>query len=266
MFPLAFTSSRRRPREKIRRAAPTVVFVHGSLDRSTSFMRTARRLADLNCVVSTTGAATAGPGNMGRPRPMWHGHVDDLLSLIDGRRVSLVGHSSRRVDRARGSRTRSVGHQGHRGLRSPLPWFDWWPSRSRVFVTEDPGDFAQGFFETTCRSGIVGEVERPSEGGATCRRAGTRRGAGGDPRPTSRSRPRQYLGSDFRRTGSRSLEHHRRAAEVVAESVPGAQLVEIEGAAHGAHLAHPDAFGRVRQVSRELGQAADRRSSSPSIS
>ena len=53
----------------------------------------------------------------------------------------------------------------------------------------------------------------------------------------------------FAGRGSKSLEHHRRAAGIVAETVAGAQLIEIEGAAHGAHLTHPDAFARmVREV------------------
>lgn len=44
--------------------------------------------------------------------------------------------------------------------------------------------------------------------------------------------------------GSASLPHHRAAAAWLADHVPGAALVEIEGAGHGAHLTHPDAFAR----------------------
>ena len=53
----------------------------------------------------------------------------------------------------------------------------------------------------------------------------------------------------FSGRGSRSVERHRHAAAIVAETVPGAELIEFEGAAHGAHLTHPDAFARmVRSV------------------
>jgi pimeloyl-ACP methyl ester carboxylesterase len=53
----------------------------------------------------------------------------------------------------------------------------------------------------------------------------------------------------FTGRGSKSVEHHRRAAEVVARTVPDGHLVEFEGAAHGAHLTHPDAFAKwVRTV------------------
>jgi pimeloyl-ACP methyl ester carboxylesterase len=39
--------------------------------------------------------------------------------------------------------------------------------------------------------------------------------------------------------GSRSSAHLRRSAEELARAVPGAELSEVEGADHGAHLTHP---------------------------
>lgn len=39
--------------------------------------------------------------------------------------------------------------------------------------------------------------------------------------------------------GSRSVGHHRQTAETLAGLVPGAELVVVEGAAHGVHLTHP---------------------------
>ncbi|HMK99172.1 MAG TPA: hypothetical protein VK428_03190, partial [Acidimicrobiales bacterium] len=51
--------------------------------------------------------------------------------------------------------------------------------------------------------------------------------------------------------GSASRWHHRRAVDELVAAVPGAQLVEIGGAAHGAHLTHPAAFADfVRAVVR----------------
>jgi pimeloyl-ACP methyl ester carboxylesterase len=228
--------------------APTVVFVHGSLDRSTSFMRTVRRLPDLNCVIydrrgySRSREATPTATDVDT-------HVDDLLAVINGRRVTLIGHSlGGLIVLAAAERDPSV--IGSIGVyEPPLPWFDWWPHRSRAFANEDPADFAQGFFE---RLVGPGSWERLSAQGKAARRADgpaliAELAAIRDPQsevdlaqievPTSAGR------------GSRSLEHHRRASEVVAESVPGASLVEFEGAAHGAHLSQPDAFGRfVRSV------------------
>ena len=55
----------------------------------------------------------------------------------------------------------------------------------------------------------------------------------------------------FGRGGPTSEAHHRDAVAWLATHVPGAALYEIEGAQHGAHLSHPDAFADfTRSVAR----------------
>ncbi len=54
--------------------------------------------------------------------------------------------------------------------------------------------------------------------------------------------------------GTVSLPHQRASAEWLVEHSPDARLIEIEGAAHGAHLTHPDAFARfVRAAVQRAG-------------
>jgi pimeloyl-ACP methyl ester carboxylesterase len=70
-----------------------VVFVHGVLDRGRSFDRVAECLAD-ECRMLTYdrrgyGSAVDAPG---APVDI-DGHVDDLLDVLDGRNVVVVGHS-----------------------------------------------------------------------------------------------------------------------------------------------------------------------------
>jgi pimeloyl-ACP methyl ester carboxylesterase len=234
-------------------AGPTVVFVHGSLDRSTSFLRTARRLEDLRVVIYDR----RGYNRSRALRPVATDidtHVDDLLDLIGETEVVVVGHSLGGLvalcaaDRAP-DRIKAVGV-----YEAPLPWFDWWPNRSRAFVTEDPGDFAEGFFDRVAGAGSwakltdKGRHARRADGPALVAELAAIRA----------DHPLVDLElisvPTFAGRGSRSVPHHRRAAEVVAGTVPGASLVEIEGAAHGAHLTHPDAFGlMVRQVVESSG-------------
>jgi pimeloyl-ACP methyl ester carboxylesterase len=234
-------------------AAPTVVFVHGSLDRSTSFMRTARRLDDLRVVIYDR----RGYSRSRALHPIatdLETHVDDLLALIGDREVVVVGHSlgglvALSAAQREPDRIRAVG-----AYEAPLPWFEWWPSRSRAFVSEDPGDFAQGFFDRVASAGSwaklteKGKKARRADGPALVAELAAIRA----------DHPLVDLELIAVRTfagrGSRSVPHHRRAAEVVADSVPGARLIEIEGAAHGAHLTHPDAFaGMVRLVVASSG-------------
>jgi pimeloyl-ACP methyl ester carboxylesterase len=233
--------------------APTVVMVHGALDRSTSFLRTARRLEDLNVVVYDR----RGYSGSRDVRPIATDvdtHADDLISLIGERQVVVIGHSL-------GGLIALVAAQREPGLiravgayEPPLPWLDWWPVRSRAFTTEDPGEYARSFYERVIGAGSwdklseKGKASRRADGPALVAELAAIRS----------SHPLVDLAKLAVPTtagrGSRSLDHHRKAAEVVAESVPGAQLIEIEGAAHGAHLSSPDAFARmIRSVVETAG-------------
>ena len=56
---------------------------------------------------------------------------------------------------------------------------------------------------------------------------------------------------------SNSATRHRQSVAWLVEHTPGAELVEIAGAAHGAHLTHPDAFAAlVRQALARSGPSA----------
>jgi pimeloyl-ACP methyl ester carboxylesterase len=211
-------------------------------------MRTVRRLPDLNCVIYDRRGYSRSRG-VGPIATDVDTHVDDLLSVIDGRRVSLIGHSlGGLIVLAAAERDpamiRSIGV-----YEPPLPWFEWWPNRSRAFVNDGPEDFAQAFFE---RLVGPGSWERLSAQAKAARRADgpalvAEIAAIRDPQAEVDLAHIEV--PTFAGRGSRSLEHHRRAAEVVAESVRDAGLIEFDGAGHGAHLAHPDAFGRfVRSV------------------
>jgi pimeloyl-ACP methyl ester carboxylesterase len=204
-------------------------------------MRTVRRLPDLNCVVydrrgySRSRAVTPIATDLDT-------HVEDLRSVIGGRRVSLIGHSLGGLIvltaalRDPGA-IRSIGV-----YEAPLPWLEWWPNRSRGFVNEDPGDFAQGFFDRVAGEGSwaklneQGRAARRADGPALVAELAAIRMPEAEIDMGSISVP------TVSGRGSLSLDHHRRAAEVVAATVPGARLIEFDGAAHGAHLRHPDAF------------------------
>ncbi len=61
--------------------------------------------------------------------------------------------------------------------------------------------------------------------------------------------------------GEASGVHHRRTVRWLGEHVVGAEVYEISGASHGAHLSHPDHFATfVRRVlSRGVGRGLGRR-------
>jgi pimeloyl-ACP methyl ester carboxylesterase len=53
--------------------------------------------------------------------------------------------------------------------------------------------------------------------------------------------------------GGLSADRHRDTVAWLAEHTPGSELVQIDGASHGAHLTHPDAFAAL--VRSALGRS-----------
>jgi pimeloyl-ACP methyl ester carboxylesterase len=62
----------------------------------------------------------------------------------------------------------------------------------------------------------------------------------------------------FGRSGPGGDEHHRLTVAWLANHVPGAAMMDIEGAGHGAHLSHPDAFARFVRRAVEMGAQSRR--------
>ena len=196
------------------------------------------------------------------------GHMDDLLAVIDGRPVGRRRPQLRRHHRPRrrapsGS---AVTDPGRRRLRAaaavarrrgppatgpatghePRPRRRGSRRRRRAVLPADGG-----------RLGL-GPAPRRHEGGPTGRRGGTGRRARRHPHHRSPVRhrrrwpsPRCSAGDPHRSptTGMRWPGSH--------THVPGSDLVEFEGAGHGAHLTHPDAFARVRPCRRPVAPAPD---------
>jgi pimeloyl-ACP methyl ester carboxylesterase len=230
-----------------KRGDPVVVLVHGSLDRSTSFTRVLRRLTDLHTVVYDRRgyhrSRDAVPLATGID-----GHVDDLLAVIGGRPAVVVGHSYGGTV-ALGAALRHDPPSTITSLAAyepPLPWLPPWTGRRTrprpVGEDEDPGDAAERFFRR-----MVGERswERLPESAREARRAdgpalvAELRAIRVDDAPFDVTALR--IPSLFGR-GELSVDHHREGVAWLVDRVPGAELWELPGANHGAHLSHPDGF------------------------
>jgi len=221
--------------------AVTVVLVHGSLDRGASFARVVRRLGDLHVVTyDRRGYNHSRAMTVARSLEQ---HVDDLVAVAGAGPAVVIGHSYG-GDVALGAAIaspetiRAVG-----AYEPPLPWMEWWPRRSASAITnEDPAEFAEGFFRRVVGEGGWDRLTpatrqaRQADGPALVAELADLRRAG-PAIDIDRLRVPLVLGR-----GGQSIWHHRRAVDALAELVPDAEVVEIPGAAHGAHLSHPDAF------------------------
>ncbi len=221
----------------------TVVLVHGSLDRAASFARVVRRLPELH-VVTYDRRGYAG-SREGRPlATSLEAHVDDLLAVVGDGPAVVVGHSYG-GDVALGAairdpeRVRAVG-----AYEPPLAWLEWWPRRARN-ANEDPATFAEGFFRR-----MVGDAawDRLPEATRAARRADgpalmaelTALRGDGPPFDVADLRVPAVFGR-----GEHSVWHHRQAVDELVTAVPTAMAVDVAGAAHGAHLTHPDSFASL---------------------
>ncbi|MBW3668504.1 MAG: alpha/beta hydrolase [Actinobacteria bacterium] len=231
-----------------------VVFVHGALDRATSFERTRRHLAD----VDTTTYDRRGYGravDADPPARTFEDHVDDLLARLDARPTVLVGHSLGGNVALTAAVRRPEVVRAVVTYEAPMPWEPWWPSDTAGGAAVQAGDAARAA-EVFMRR-MIGDQrwQRLPERTKEARRregvalladlAGLRAGRPFDPADV---RVPVVVG-----VGSESRPHQKDAAPRLVASLPDAELVVIEGASHGAHLSHPAEFaGLARRALARL--------------
>jgi pimeloyl-ACP methyl ester carboxylesterase len=232
---------------------PIVVFVHGSLDRGESFGRVMRRLPEVTTLAydrrGYQGSRGAGIVGLG-------GHIDDLLTIAEiahtfgGDRVVALGHSlgGDVVIGAALADPRAFDAIG--AYEPPMPWLGFHRPGggrgNRRPMSEDPAEEAEAFFS---RMVSPAAWARLSEAGRASRRAdgpalvADMRGIHGEGAPFDVER--LEVPSVFGMGGAETRPHHRRSVRWLGSNVPGAEVYEIEGARHGAHLSHPDHFANM---------------------
>jgi pimeloyl-ACP methyl ester carboxylesterase len=215
------------------------------MDRSTSFGGVVRRLPDLHVLVyDRRGYAKslhAGPIATSVAE-----HAADLLGLLAGRSAVVVGHSyggdvALLAAIERPDVVRSVA-----AFEPPMPWMPWWPSAEETAgglasTAASPDEAAEAFMRR-----IVGDdvwerlpartrADRRAEGATLLPElASIRESAPFDPADVTVP---VVLGC-----GTSTESHHRDGIDALTTALRDAEVVEINGAGHGAHVSHPDAF------------------------
>ncbi len=240
----------RRRRPDVARELPTVVLVHGAMDRAASFGRTMRRLPDLDVVAYDRRGYAGSPHVAGRGT-LAH-HAADLATVItwtDASSVVAVGHSmggtvALALAGTGDHRLAAVG-----AFESPAPWLD--DSRASVGggavdVADREGDAAGAEFfyrlmvgdHTWSRLRERDRLARRDEGPALLAELRDLRDPATSVELAAVTQP-VTVGA-----GGRSADHLRRSAELLQHALHDADRVDIADSGHGAHLSHPDEFAR----------------------
>jgi pimeloyl-ACP methyl ester carboxylesterase len=189
------------------------------------------------------------------------GHAADLLELLDGRPAVVVGHSFGGLVALRATEIASSGLV--RALvvwETPLSWLPSWPTTSagaEAIGSGDPGQAAETFLrrmigdETWEAMPDVVKDRRRAEGPALVTELRSARLGQADldvPPPVDLAAVRVPVVVG---RGTRAKPHHRAGVDHLVAALTGAptvELIEIDGATHGAHISHPQEFaGLVRR-------------------
>lgn len=242
---------------------PSVVLVHGAMDRGAAFLRSTRHLRDLDWWVYDR----RGYGRSVVVHPVdLEGHVADLLAVIDlvvqrrGHPVVVVGHSLGGTIALAAASLRPEDVAAVATYESPLTWEPWWPRRGPGggAALEDvaPAVAAERFMRRVAGDHVWESLPEPTrrrrlEEGATlvAELSSARRGAPYE--PSAVATPCVVA------RGSGTDGYRTRAAEQLASSIPGAELVIVDGADHGVHTSDPRAFADlVRRAVARAGPGA----------
>jgi pimeloyl-ACP methyl ester carboxylesterase len=243
---------------------PLVVLVHGSMDRSGSWVRVARELRDLHTVrYDRRGygrSRPAGPGELDQ-------HVDDLFAVIADRPCIVAGHSYGGTVALVAAGRRPDLVQGVVAYESAMPWRPFWPGSSaganavaEVRRGAAIGDAAERFLRRYIGDekweGLPDRTkdERRAEGAALLTELRSVREGGVPYDATTLAVPVISV------RGSASEPHLQRGADVLASEAPQGELVVIDGANHGGHQSHPAELAAV--IRRCLARSAPRKPAS----
>lgn len=234
---------------------PTVVLVHGTLDRANSFRRTMRRLEDVRVVTYDRRGYQDSRG--AEPPAAVQGHIEDLLRILEtvGGPAVVVGHSlggliALGAAVAEPELVVAVG-----AYEPPVRWapVDGREERPQWSAEDDPDVAVETFF----RRQVGDDAWERLEPAARADRLADGPALVADLSSVTESPlfdvTTLAVPSVFG-VGGLSDQYHKDNVAWLVSHVPNARGVEVEAAGHGVHLSHPNAFADfVRTVMARAG-------------
>jgi pimeloyl-ACP methyl ester carboxylesterase len=232
--------------------APLVVFVHGSLDRSSAFLKVVRRLPDVHAVrYDRRGYAHS---MHLAPAPSIDAQVADLAEVVAGRPAVLFGHSIGGVITLAFAEQHPDLALAVLAYEASMAWRDWWPTASAGAAALADGDRGPDAVAERFMRRMVGDArwealpertkdQRRAEGPALVADLRSIRAPVAAPYEPALVRVPVVAAH-----GTESAEHHMEATRRLAAEVPDGLLRTVEGAGHAVHLSHPEAAAELVRV------------------
>lgn len=225
-------------------AHPTIVLVHGTMDRSAGQLRLSRRLVDDHHVVRYDRRGYGRSHTVGPPFSV-AAHTTDLLGVIfdhapSGRAELVVGHSFGGNVALAAAAQRPDLIRAVAVYETPLSWLDWWPGATAggaAVAADDAADAAEAFMRR-----LVGDAVWERLPGST-RAARRSEGVAMVDELTDLRRSAPWAAEAITMpvlalAGEHGRPHHRRGAPTLAEMIAGARSADLPGAGHGAPNTH----------------------------
>jgi pimeloyl-ACP methyl ester carboxylesterase len=251
--------------QPIETVSPRLVFVHGAMDRSTSFARLRRCFPEYTTVAyDRRGYAKS----LNVPAATsFVEHVDDLETVLERfaaepsggtNPVVIVGHSYGGVVALALAAKRPELVRALMVFEAPMPWLDWWPGNAggstiAAGLAGGPEAAAESFMrrivgdEIWERLGDKTRAERRAEGSALLQDLGGLR-EGGSPYDVNHITCPVVVGH-----GERSQSHQQKSSQQLYADLVGAHpslaaqfaLTVIPEATHGAHSSAAPQFAEL---------------------
>lgn len=225
---------------------PTVVLIHGSMDRQSAFRKLAKALSSQHRVLSYDRRGYASSVDVSGPFSMDY-QLRDLAEIVAHQPCVLIGHSYGGAVALAFAEAYPHLVLGVVVYESPMSWEPWWPTDSggsrAVAMADDPELAAEVFLKR-----FIGERlwNRLPDATRHARRQEGRALVGelGDLRSKAAWHSESIAVPVMSGVGTRARDYVRRAAEIIG-SLPDSRFVEIEGAHHNAHSAEPTLFNEL---------------------
>jgi pimeloyl-ACP methyl ester carboxylesterase len=227
---------------------PTLIVVHGSMDRSAGLLRLSRRLDTQLRVVRYD---RRGYGRSRSVGPPWtvEANVEDLAAVVAATSapsdapVALFGHSfGGNVVLAFAAQRPDVVSSVI-VYETPLSWFDWWPGNSAggaAMAVDDPGDAAEVFMRRLVGDAVWDRLpaskraDRRAEGAAMVSELA-------DLRRTPPWDADEITTPVLALYGEHARPHHRDAMGRLAEMLADCRSEMVADAGHAGPHTHADA-------------------------